>query len=225
MVAPEGESAVVDALASLWRLPGRSATGVAGAHAATGWSMFGLALSSSDIDFMNLAMVAGVSSLEEWSTRSVMASVLYPALVDGRLDPALVGEIANGFGRKLKEELEASAGEVHRSHSDFASMATLSLLWAGLRINDATGAEFHRDAGELGLGAYQLSGAQGRKYLKQAPLQAEWVAWMAANGDTRVSEALHKLVNEFAELDGARLASDLMNLRVQSNSVSEGATQ
>jgi hypothetical protein len=187
--------------------------------------MFGLVLSASDIDFMNVAMDQGVSSIDAWTSSSVMASVLHPAKVDGRLDPALVNDHALAFGEKLKEELEASAGEVIASHPDFAAMARLSLLWAGLRINDASGSEFHRDAGELGLGAYQLSGAQGQRHLKQAPLQAEWVAWMASNGDTRVSEALHKLVNEFEELNAARVASDLMNLRVQSNSVSEGATQ
>jgi hypothetical protein len=154
-----------------------------------------------------------------------MASVLAPAVEGGRLNPGTVSSLASQFSEQLKVHLATREGSEHGVHADMASLAFMSLLRAAMIINDATDPAFHRDAGLSGLGAYELSWAEGKDHLQQAPFQEQWVAWMAGNGDTKASSANHKLASEFEELDAARLALDVMNLRVQASNLSMGASQ
>ena len=110
-VAPPGEVGVVDALASLSRLPKRAAKGKAGDELALGWLWFGLNLSGRDIDFLNQAMSLGLSAVDEWSGRSYLADVMQSAQSDGGLLQEHISSVSLDLRSQVLEYLQAQEGE------------------------------------------------------------------------------------------------------------------
>ena len=224
-VAPPGEVGVVDALASLSRLPKRAAKGKAGDELALGWLWFGLNLSGRDIDFLNQAMSLGLSAVDEWSGRSYLADVMQSAQSDGGLLQEHISSVSLDLRSQVLEYLQAQEGE-NSDHPILADMIAPAILRASLRVNDATDSRWHEEAGKMGIALYSRTW-DGDDHLHFAQFQSEWAAWQTANRDMRSRETVHRLAEqEFPEFEAVRLAvTDTLDVRVQSNSVNQGATQ
>ena len=193
-----------------WRLPIEPSVGGAAAIA-DGMLFGGFLPTAADAAFLSAAC-DGNADLERFPD-SVLATLVAPAAVGGRLDVQQVREAAQDFSEALRAAMHARSGQEEGYQRAFADLGQLSVLRAAVCVADNLGQV--DDAGVFRVEIADLSSGTARDPVFLLSL----AAWDAAHRNAvRALDLVHALGRDHPQLELARVPLDAMSVRLSRNS-------
>ncbi|TNE92292.1 MAG: hypothetical protein EP330_02195 [Deltaproteobacteria bacterium] len=167
-----------------------------------------------DGNFLLAVRKDGLSAVDSWKGKSLLADITSRTIVDGKIDPERARDVGQGLRRVVLDEMEAAGGSPMDYHRTFADIARVSALRGLAEVARASGDEYTE--GILRISALDHSASA-------ATADPAWLLSMCAYDagnrfPTRAYELLHNLITRVPELETARYGLDVLSLRVSRES-------
>jgi len=173
------------------------------------WLFLDFALVGADHYFLDAAKRDGLTAIDAWKDRSVLAAVLQPAVTPEGLNVETVIDRAADLRIQLKAAMLEASGSPKSFHPPFAQMGEVAVLRAGMIIADAN--DQYRDAGILRINAFERSDGPSRDPV----FLLSTAAWDAGNrSPLRAQEIVHGLVSRYPSIRAARYPLDALHIRL-----------
>ncbi len=209
--APEADRPLIEARLSPWQLPILASKDAPQPVDSVddSWLFLEFALVGADLFFLDAAGRDGLSAVESWKDRSILAQALAPAVTPEGLSVETVIDRAAELRIQLKEKMVEVSGTPMPFQPGFAQMAEVAVLRAGMVVADAN--DQYRDAGILRINAFERSDGPGR----DPTFLLSTAAWDAGNrSPLRAQEIVHGLVSRYPSIRTARYPLDALHIRL-----------
>ncbi len=209
---PESSRPIMDLLDHRYAIQKAGSASSEGGEVDDAWLFCSSLLTATDAPFVAAASVDGISAVQAWSSRSVLAAALLPAINDGKLNPQAVLDSSVAMQKQVQRHMADVAGQEAGFHRPFAQFSRIAVLQAGMIVADAN--DQYRDAGILRLEALERMESVGID-----PVFAISVAaWDAGNRNPmRPEDLLHTFSDSFPALTAARSPLEALHLRRSRN--------
>ena len=210
-VAPPADKPLVKARLGPWRLglEGEVDTGELPAEVDVAWLFLDFALVGADLGFLAAAERDGLSAIDAWKDRSLLAAAMVPAVDGDKLVPDIVIDQAADLRIQLRNAMEATSGTPMSFQAEFAKIGEVALLRAGMLVADAN--DQYRDAGILRINAFERSDSSARDPV----FLMSTASWDAGNrSPLRAQEIVHGFVSRYPSVRAARYPLDALHLRL-----------
>jgi len=182
------------------------------------WLFLSKYMTAEDLFFVYDLKDKKMDAITVWKEKSLLAASLSLCIVDGKVSPEKVLDVAADLEQQLLSKMKEQTGKELPLYSMFADFAEQGVLQAGMFLADVN--EQSRDAGILRLNAKDLA----QKNSNDVVFQISSAAWDIGNRyPLRAQDTIHYYSTEFPSLKGVKQPMDALQIRLGRNSAAPGA--